>query len=227
MSLHVFEGINGSGKTTVIAAVAKRLRERDGEDSVVTLFNPTQGPVGMELRRFLSLRKEKGFPGFFTQDPETESFARQMAVLFAADRIMQQEELLQARAASKTVLLDRYALSTLVYQCAMIGDIHYESPLAKLIGEMHERIVIPDMTIVFDLPPEAARARLSSRGERLDDRLMASIEPAARAMYRDIREVAARRGDLVPLGTVRILNADRPIEDVIEGAVELVSEPAF
>lgn len=227
MSLFVFEGINGSGKTTVIAAVAKRLRERDGEDSVVTLFNPTQGPVGMELRRFLSLRKEKGFPSFFTQAAETVNFAHQMAVLFAADRIMQQEELVQARAAGKTVLLDRYALSTLVYQCAMIGDIHYQSRLARCIGEMHDGLVAPDTTIVFDLPPEAARARLSSRGERLDDRLMASIEPAARAMYRDIREVSVRRGDLVPLGEVRVLNADRPIEDVIEEAVALVSEPAF
>jgi len=227
MSLFVFEGINGSGKTTAIAAVAKRLRERDGEDSVVTLFNPTQGPVGMELRRFVSLRKEKSFPYFFTQNFETMSFARQMAVLFAADRIMQQEELLQARAASKTVLLDRYALSTLVYQCAMIGDIHYESPLAKLIGEMHEGIVIPDMTIVFDLAPEVARARLLARGERLDDRLMGSIEPAARAMYRDIERVTARKGDIVPLGTVQLLNADRPLEEVIEKAVELVTEPAF
>lgn len=49
---YAFEGINGSGKTTALAALAKRLRARHGESAVVTLFNPSKSPVGTELRRF-------------------------------------------------------------------------------------------------------------------------------------------------------------------------------
>lgn len=220
----VAEGINGSGKTTVLQEVAKRLAQHLGEDRIVTLFNPTQGPIGMELRRFVTAQRERGFPRFFSENRATVGFATRLAALFAADRHMMQDTLNEALSAGKVVLCDRYSLSTLVYQCAMIGDVHFQSQLAKMIVQLHEGITVPDATLVFDVPSDVARARLAVRGEKNDDRMMAQIEPAARSMYLDTSSEL-----ILSMGVKRVIDANRPLEDVVEETynvlVYLISEP--
>ncbi len=211
----VFEGINGSGKTTVLNAVAQRLRNKFGDDKVVTLTNPSSGPIGQEIRRFTAEQRERGFPMFFSDRPETTLFATRLAVLFAADRHQQQDEIHAALKADKFVLLDRYTLSTLVYQCAMVGDIGFSSAVADMIRDMHDGLHRADRTYVFDVPVDVGRARLLARGERNDDRMMQAIEPAARAMYLN----AGRRGDFF-LGEAEVVDANRPIEEVVDDVYE-------
>lgn len=208
---YVFEGINGSGKTTVLQAVAQRLRNRSGDGRVVTLCNPTPGPIGQEIRRFVAEQRDRGFPPFFSY--EAMRFAQRLAVLFAADRHQQQDEIAAALADGKIVLCDRYSLSTLVYQCAMVGEIHYEGEMAKLIAGMHTEVIAPRATLIIDVPVDVARARLAARGERNDDRMMASIEPAARAMYLDIE---SSMDPPIEMGEVFPINGCQSIEDVVE-----------
>lgn len=96
----VFEGCNGSGKTTVMNAVAERLRKQCGEDKIVTITNPTKGPVGVEARRFISEAKSRGeVPRFFSSNHETMGFATRLALLFMADRIAAQYANPSARSA--------------------------------------------------------------------------------------------------------------------------------
>jgi dTMP kinase len=215
-NLYVFEGINGSGKTTVLQAVAERLRARRGDASVVTLCNPTSGPVGLEIRRFVAEQREKGFPIFFSKSEETMNFARRLAVLFAADRHQQQDEILAHIRAGKVVLCDRYSLSTLVYQCAMVGEVHFDGELAKLIRNLHEGLLTPRTTFIIDVPVDVARGRLLARGERNDDRMMALIEPAARSMYLDYERLADDGDGPIDVGCVEAVDGDRPIEDVVD-----------
>jgi dTMP kinase len=223
MPFIVFEGGNGVGKTTVLQAVAQRLRNKLGEDAVVTLVNPTGGPCGQELRRFLAAQRDKGFPPFFSLDDATHSFAMSLATLFLADRRMMQSELNHWLDKGKTVLCDRYALSTLVFQCAMVGDVHFEGDFAQWIVDGHEGIRDADLTLILDAPMDVSRTRLAAKGENLDDRLMAEIEPAARQMYRAF----AKRGRwrLPGIGKVELLNADQPIDVVVASSEDFIEQP--
>ena len=192
---YAFEGTNGCGKTTVLHAVAKRLRAQHGDDTkVVTLCNPTTGPIGTELRRFLGEHRDAGLPPFFSDNEVTLLFAKRLAMLFMADRQVLSIAIGKLLNDGRIVLCDRYSLSTLVYQCAMMGDVPMASHFAEWICTGHVGVEEPNATFVFDLPVEVGRARLVARGERADDRIMADIEPTARAMYVDYHLSTLRKG---------------------------------
>lgn len=218
-SFYAFEGINGSGKTTVLHEVAKRLRAKLGEDRVVTLCNPTNGPIGQEARRFFATSREAGLPPFFGQGEDTMLFARRLALLFMADRHMLQANIHANLDDGRIVLCDRYSLSTLVYQCAIVGDVAMRGELADFICAGHFGIEEPERTFLFDLPVDVARARLAVRGERLDDRIMADIDPVARQMYVDYHRAdtsSRSTGALYLPGTANtaLVDANREIGDV-------------
>lgn len=226
----VFEGINGCGKSTVMQAAAERLRSKLGDDKVITLTNPSTGPIGMEARRFMAAQREIGFPSFFTRGERDETlvFATRMALLMVADRQLLQATITAAVDAGKTVLCDRYSLSTLMYQCAMVGDVTLQTNFASWIIRAHEGVRTPDTTIVVDASLHVARARLASRGEHVDDLMMATIEPAVRAMYLDY---ARGGGDseirsLVGMST-EIINGDKPLNVVVGEAMEAISGLPF
>lgn len=220
-SLYTFEGINGCGKSSVLEEMADALQS-EGQ-KVTKLRNPTGGPIGQEIRRVVHEQRVKGFPLFFSRREETVAFATRLAVLFTADRLQQQEEIRTLLEDGHTVLCDRYALSTIIYQCAMIGDVNVESPLFRAIATMHEGVVRPDTTFVFDVPVDVARARLAARGEQNDDRMMVSIEPAARAMYLDTQSTD-RHGESNLAwricGEVRHIDANRSLRAVVSAALD-------
>jgi dTMP kinase len=224
---YVFEGINGAGKSSAMEKVAEKLRVKYGPQSVVTFANPTQGPIGMELRRFIAETKTRGLPPFFSKQKATVDFASHLAMLFLADRVAMQRELL-AVPNDKIILCDRYSLSTLVYQCAMIGDVHYASDLAKTIIAAHETMLKPERTIVFDLPVQVARFRRSAQGERIDDAMMAEIDPVAAAMYRDVTRFTEEYDTYSEswpfFGEARVVDANRPPAEVVDVVYELCSD---
>ena len=218
-----FEGINGSGKTTVMQAVAERVRARPHENKVVTLANPTKGPIGTELRRIVAEQKALGFPMFFSRNPRTIAFATRLASLFIADREAMQEQI--ANVPGNTfVFIDRYNLSTLVYQCAMIGDVAMESDLAKMIRTAHAQMISPGKTIILDVPVPVARFRLAARGEKVDDTMMATIDPVARSMYLDAHDTLSDGdgGHTFPIGWTHEVNGDRPLDEVVESVFQAI-----
>lgn len=228
--LIVFEGINGCGKSTVMQAAAQRLRNKIGDDKVIVLTNPSAGPIGVEARRFMAAQREVGFPPFFTQGErgETLAFATRMALLMIADRQLLQATIRVAVDAGKTVLCDRYSLSTLMYQCAMVGDVTLQTNFASWIVRAHEGVKTPDTTIIVDVPLDVARARLAARGERVDDLMMATIEPAVRAMYLDYAR-ECRDGETHSLTgmTPEIINGNQAIDLVVDDAMEAISGIPF
>jgi dTMP kinase len=142
-----FEGGEGSGKSTQIAALADRLR-LDGHDVVVT-YEPGATAVGAQIRE-LVLHHEQPLG------------ARAEAMLFAADRSHHVESVIRpALAEGKVVLTDRFIDSSLAYQGVGRG-----LPLDEVqqLSRWATGGMVPDLTVVLDLPPSEGLSRVFGRG---------------------------------------------------------------
>ena len=152
-----FEGSEGSGKSTQISLLAEHI-EKEGQREVLVTREPGGTEIGEEIRHLLkhALSGNSMFP-------ETE------LLLFAASRAQLVREVLQPNLkAGKIILSDRFIDSTTVYQGAarkMSND-----PIQKInhfaVGDL-----IPDLTIVIDIPAEIGMERLRHRPSELPDRM--------------------------------------------------------
>lgn len=139
----VLDGVEGAGKTTQVARLAAALR-MTGEDVLVT-FEPGGTPVGAVVRALLLS------PEYPEMTPLTE------ALLFCASRAQHCEEVIRpALAAGRVVLCDRFSASTFAYQghAGAVGEELVETLDAAATGGL-----VPDMTIILDLPPEEGLRR--------------------------------------------------------------------
>jgi dTMP kinase len=141
-----FEGIDGSGKSTQLRLFASELRISGL--NVLATCEPGGTPLGRRLREaFL----------------ETEENVSPLAelLLFAADRAQHVEFLIKpAIAEGKTVISDRFADSTFVYQGAGRG---FAQEKVESVIELATNGLKPDLTFFFDLPIEKSIERKSSR----------------------------------------------------------------
>ena len=140
-SLIVFEGIDGTGKSTQIELLAKALQDRG--EVVVVSREPTNGPYGQKLRASMSEGR---------LSPEEE------LALFHDDRRDHVEHLiLPALAAGKVVILDRYYFSTMAYQGSRGFD-------PQKIREENESFApVPHHLFLLELPVEIALERIGGR----------------------------------------------------------------
>jgi len=147
----VFEGIDGSGKTTQAGLLAAALGGRGVR--VVLTREPGGTALGDGLRKLLLYS-----PGDI--DPGAE------ALLYAAARAqLVAQSIRPALAGGAVVISDRYADSTLAYQGAGRG----------LSGDFLERInsfacrgLRPDLVLLLDLDPALALSRLGRPADRLE-----------------------------------------------------------
>ncbi len=140
--LLVFEGIDGSGKTTLTKKVADMLRS-EGKD-VLYLQEPGDTEPGKKLRMYL-----KG---------ELNLSKEEVLELFLADRRERVEkEILPGLKEGKWIVMDRYYLSTVAYQGAQGFD------LKDLMIKNETIAPIPDLVIFLDVAPTEALKRLNIR----------------------------------------------------------------
>lgn len=142
-----FEGIDGSGKSTQARNLAAHLRGL-GRDVVLTR-EPGGSPGAEEIRRLLV----EGEPGRWSAETEI--------LLFTAARRDHLERLIRpALAAGQTVVTDRFADSTRVYQGVTRGD------LRGVVDRLHDLMIgiEPDLSFIIDIDPATALARGTARG---------------------------------------------------------------
>ena len=137
-----FEGIDGSGKSTQARLLADHMRAA-GDDVILTR-EPGGSPGAEEIRRLLV----EGDPDRWS--PETE-----ILLFTAARRDHLEKTILPALESGKTIISDRFADSTRVYQGAVRGA------LRDLVDRLHSAIIArePDLTFIIDMDPEAALKR--------------------------------------------------------------------
>lgn len=142
-----FEGGEGAGKSTQVKRLAARLQAQGHE--VVTTREPGGSP-GAESIRDIVLRGDAD-----RWSPVTETL-----LMYAARRDHIERVIRPALARGAWVVCDRFADSTRAYQGAAGGtDPGLISALETYILED----VRPDLTLVFDLPPEVGLERAHAR----------------------------------------------------------------
>jgi len=139
-----FEGIDGSGKSTVSKLVYEKLKN-DGYDVVLT-YEPTDSFIGKMVKKCI----------------ETDSDPFVTAFTFIADRIDHCKKIQKWLDDDKIVLCDRYAESTYAYQGAQLQNL-MEDPIKWLKDLSKNRIIIPDRTFVFLIDPRDSLARIQKR----------------------------------------------------------------
>ncbi len=141
----VFEGTDGSGKSTHARLLTERLMA-GGVDTFVT-FEPTSFETGKLLRRYLS--------------GEIEGDERTIAALFMADRLehlFNPEGIIAHLEKGITVICDRYYLSSVAYNC------HSESiDWVMQINQRARETLLPDLTIFLDAPLARTEKRTANR----------------------------------------------------------------
>jgi dTMP kinase len=141
-----FEGIDGSGKSTISKLVANKLHNAGYK--VVWTFEPTDSPVGKFVQDCIRTQS----------DPFVTSFT------FIADRILHCRQIQQWMDEGNIVLCDRYAESTYAYQAAQLEG-QVKNPLKWLTELSEGRILLPERTFLFVITPELSLARIQSRAE--------------------------------------------------------------
>ncbi len=142
----VVEGIEGSGKSTLVAGLAARL-QADGKRVAITR-EPGGTPLGDAVRNVFLDRR-------LTIEPLAEAF------LVNAARAQHVEEVIRPALASDAIVLcDRFTDSTLAYQGYGRG---MDLELLRALCDFAAGGVEPDAVLLVDLPVAAVRARLRER----------------------------------------------------------------
>lgn len=136
----VVEGPNGSGKSTFIKKLEKELMEK-----------------GKEV--FLTKEISNSEVGKFAYKAMGKMHGLSYACLMASDRYEHlKKEIIPALKQGKTVICDRYALSSLVYQCM-------DGCTPEFILKINSEIIIPDLTIVLTASEETLTKRKMERAK--------------------------------------------------------------
>ena len=148
----VLEGGEGAGKSTQVGQLSVWLRDEGFE--VVTTREPGSTRLGMRLRALLLDKEHTGM------SPRAE------ALLYAADRADHVNEvILPALRRGAIVISDRYVDSTLAYQGA--GRDLPVSEIAR-INDWATAGLMPQLTVLLDLPAEDGLARLGGTTDRIE-----------------------------------------------------------
>lgn len=179
------EGIDGSGKTTVVNKVFDWFKE--SQISVIRSREPGGTPNAERLREFVLFDNEKSpYGGHNSQEGITPIT---QALVISAARVQHVEVVIKPNIEKGNVVVcDRFSDSTLAYQGAIMGvDAGILQGLHKLsLGDFY-----PDLTILLDIDPELAKARVDARpgSKNLLDQL--TVEDYSRARLSFLQSVSA------------------------------------
>jgi dTMP kinase len=183
-----FEGIDGAGKSTHLAFVADLLRAAG--KTVVLTREPGGTPLGEKLRELLLHQ---------AMHLETEAL-----LMFAARREHLAQVIEPALARGDWVISDRFTDASFAYQGG-----GRKLPFAKLeaLEQWVHPHLQPDLTLLFDVPLEVARARLDASRE--PDR----FEREQAEFFAAVRQGYLRRAEQFPQ-RFRVIDSTRGIDEM-------------
>ena len=202
MPFVTFEGVDGCGKSTQLRLAAARLREVGWP--VLETLEPGGTRIGERLRAVVL------DPDLPELDAVTEW------LLIEADRRQHVRDVLKpALAAGRFVLCDRYSDSTEAYQRVGRG---LDAEAVGRVDAIARDGLVPDLTLLYDVDPEAGLARTRARDPRVG-----RFESAELSFHRAVRgaylEIARREP-----GRVAVIRADGDPETIFAETWRRLSE---
>ncbi|MBZ2171406.1 dTMP kinase [Nitratidesulfovibrio sp. SRB-5] len=201
-----FEGMEGSGKSTALNRVQQALL--DAGHGVLLTREPGGSRLGRTLRSILLDLSNDDIV------PEAELF------LYLADRAQHVGQVIRpALEEGVVVLSDRYADSTVVYQGYGRG---LDPERLRELNDMAVGGLWPDLTLVFDLPPEEGLRRAMTRNLREGTSVSEGrFEAEHLAFHARVREGYLTWAALHP-ARFRVVDATRTPDEVFEDVMRAV-----
>lgn len=197
-----FEGLDGSGKSTLIAGV-RRFLESNGSKVLVTR-EPGGTPLAEEIRHLI-LRNGQDAPVSTTE-----------ILLYEASRAQHVAKVIQpALEAGRVVLCDRFSESTVAFQCFARGLPRTEVDRLNRFAEQGSR---PELVVLLDLTVEESRRRQTARTSGDPEAGPDRIEKEADEFHEKVRQGFLSQVKEEPHRWFVLdaaLSADRLLESVI------------
>ncbi|HVA38588.1 MAG TPA: dTMP kinase [Candidatus Dormibacteraeota bacterium] len=193
------EGVEGAGKSTLVAGLASALRRR-GVDPVVTR-EPGGTPLGERVRALFL-------------DPEAAIDPLAEALLMAASRAQLVRSVIRPALARGTlVLCDRFWDASVAYQGygrRLGADVVIE------LNRIATEGINPDLTLLLEVPEDEARRRMRARSGDLD-----RMELESEAFHRRVAEGYAALAERFAERFV-VLDAREAPETLVSAAVAAI-----
>lgn len=187
----VFEGLDGSGKGSMLGRTAAYLfKERKDLDRIVLTREPTFSHFGKQIRKILRT------------DLDPMAQAKELLRLYLEDRKEHLEKVIRPALNNNAVVLcDRYKYSTMAYQTAQ------GIPLESIIAA-HKRMLVPDLVLVLDVPAQVAVSRIREEKGRVLEKF------EKREFLQKLRETYLVLPRILSKEPIRIIEASRPKKEV-------------
>lgn len=203
-----FEGGEGTGKSTQVAKLAGYLTSL-GYD-VITTKEPGGTEIGTEIRRLLVCGdKDK-------MDATAE------ALLYYADRhIHLTQKIWPALAEGKIVISDRFADSTLAYQCY-----GYNQRIKREVLDQLYQIAVgdfkPDLTLILDIDPQKGLARSYAKASTCQEKEL-RFESRELQFHQNLRQGFKDIASCEPQRCI-VLDADKTIDELHNDIISTIKE---
>jgi len=198
-----FEGIEGSGKSTQMKLLTKKLKKMNYE--VLFTKEPGGTKIGKKIRQILL------DPIHHQMDDRTE------ILLYAADRSQHVvEKIIPAVEDGKIVISDRYIDSNIAYQG------HGRRLDMKMVREINEWVIRdywPDLTILLDLD---VREGLKRARDLTPDKTGDRLERELIDFHKRVRDSYLKMADKEE--RFKIIDASRPPEEIFQDVLKAVKE---
>ena len=191
------EGIDGAGKSTQLNWLAERLRSQ-GRNVLVTR-EPGGTPLGEKLRELLLHQ---------SMHLETEAL-----LMFAARREHLDKVILPALQAGNWVISDRFTDASFAYQGGGRG---LDVGKLRILEKWVQQDLQPDLTLLFDVPVEISRQRLSSNSS-LD-----RFEQEKQDFFQRVREAYLKRAAQFP-SRIRVIDSRQSVGDIQSELEEIIT----
>lgn len=188
------DGVDNSGKTTIIKRLKEKLEKLDL--SVLQVADPKTTELGIKIRDIL-LDNKNNIPSY------SELY------LFLSARYALQEYINGNKDNYDIVLSDRYIDSTYVYQ-SVLNDIPIET-----ICKLSEPLTLyPDMTFIIDVSEETVIKR-GNLNDRLENKLMPQLKK--------VRNAFIELEYMFPFRNYFYINGENDIESIASQIVDIIS----
>lgn len=196
-----FEGVEGSGKTTVAKAITKVLKD-DGHEVFFTR-EPGGNKIAEKIRDVI------------LDKCNTDMDARCEALLYAAARRQHLVDVIDpALEVGKVVICDRFVDSSIAYQGYARG---IGSELVEYVNEFAISGTRPDLTFFLDVKPEVGLGRIGKDKNREVNRLDLEDFDFHLAVYKGYQDLARKYSC-----RIQVINGEREVADIATEIYQLI-----